>query len=147
MGQAFDSRGNPLGEGVFGNTKREVFDELNRLHPDAHELRIKSLQDKLAAETGGATAEMPRYKCHKEVWALKIRAVTLNSVLAQLSGNESDGSAVITPEDVGYGDFRVDSDYIRKHNPQAGGYYVVYKDGYKSFSPAEAFEDGYTKIS
>lgn len=26
------------------------------------------------------------------------------------------------------------------------GYYVVYDGGYKSFSPAEAFEGGYTKI-
>ncbi|MCK9988658.1 MAG: hypothetical protein AzoDbin1_05130 [Azoarcus sp.] len=27
-----------------------------------------------------------------------------------------------------------------------GGYYVVYEDGYKSFSPAIAFESGYTRI-
>lgn len=26
------------------------------------------------------------------------------------------------------------------------GYYVVYDDGYKSWSPAKAFEEGYTKI-
>jgi hypothetical protein len=30
--------------------------------------------------------------------------------------------------------------------PQPGGYFVVYKDGYKSFSPAKAFEEGYTRI-
>ena len=30
--------------------------------------------------------------------------------------------------------------------PRVGGYYVVYADGYKSFSPATAFEEGYTKI-
>lgn len=140
MGQAFDERGNPLGAGVFGETKREVFDKLVNLHPDAHEIRIKSMVD-------SAQVEMPRYRCHKDVWALKIKAVTRNSVLAALSGNESDGSAVITPEDVGYGDFRVDADYLRKHDPQPGGYYVVYADGYKSFSPAKAFEDGYTRLS
>ena len=33
-----------------------------------------------------------------------------------------------------------------KHDPQAGGYYVVYADGYQSFSPAQAFEEGYTRI-
>jgi hypothetical protein len=33
-----------------------------------------------------------------------------------------------------------------KHKPEVGGYYVVYKDGYRSFSPAEAFETGYEKI-
>ena len=30
--------------------------------------------------------------------------------------------------------------------PEVGGYYVVHKDGYKSFSPANAFEEGYTRI-
>jgi hypothetical protein len=30
--------------------------------------------------------------------------------------------------------------------PSVGGYYVVYDDGYKSYSPSEAFEGGYTKI-
>ena len=32
---------------------------------------------------------------------------------------------------------------MEKHKPHAGGYYVVYDDGYKSFSPAKAFEEGY----
>ena len=45
-----------------------------------------------------------------------------------------------------YAPFKVDHSYIRKHNPQIGGYYVVYEDGYKSFSPAEVFESGYTLI-
>ena len=144
MGQAFDPSGNVLGE-AYGDTKREVFDKLMAEHKDAHEIRIHSL--KAAPDTPqGASVEMPRYRCHKEVWALKIRAVTNNSVLAALSGNESDGSAVITPEDDGYAEFRVDAEFIRKHNPQAGGYYVVYKDGYKSFSPAQAFEEGYARI-
>jgi site-specific recombinase XerD len=35
-------------------------------------------------------------------------------------------------------------DYVHKHKPEAGGYYVVYADGYKSYSPAKAFEEGYT---
>ena len=34
-----------------------------------------------------------------------------------------------------------------KHQPTVGGYYVVYKDGYKSFSPADAFESGYTRVT
>ena len=32
-------------------------------------------------------------------------------------------------------------------NLEAGGYYVVYDDGYTSWSPAEVFEDGYEEIS
>jgi hypothetical protein len=86
----------------------------------------------------GAQVEMPRYKCHKEVWALKIKYVVVDL---------NDGSAMITPAEDGYAPFKVDGSYTHKHNPQPGGYYVVYKDGYKSWSPAEAFEDGYTRAN
>jgi hypothetical protein len=85
-------------------------------------------------------AEMPRYKCHKEVWALKIKEITRVP-----SGNATVTHSIV-PEDGRYAPFTVSVDYIAKHNPKAGGYYVVYKDGYKSFSPADAFEDGYTLI-
>ncbi len=141
MGQAFDRNGQLLGE-AFGATKSEVLEKLLAAHGDkAEEIRIRTIR-----EDSGASVEMPCYKCHKEVHALKIKAVTHNSVLAQLSGNESDGSALITPEEDGYSEFRVDADYVRKHKPVAGGYFVVYDDGYTSFSPAEAFENGYTRI-
>lgn len=90
--------------------------------------------------------QMPRYKSHKEVWALKIAAIDLDSTKAAGEGRETDGSAMITPFDEGFTPFRVDREYVRKHNPQVGGYYVEYKDGYKSWSPADVFEDGYTLI-
>ena len=96
-------------------------------------------------ELEGASAEMPRYRCHKDVWALKIERVQLDAKEAQIEGRETDGSARLFVEPP-YGPVRVDSNYVRKHNPQPGGYYVVYKDGYKSFSPADAFEDGYTRL-
>jgi hypothetical protein len=86
--------------------------------------------------------EMPKYKCHKEVWALKIKSIVRDG---ENENRESDGSAIITPEEE-YAPFRVEHDYMHKHKPKVGGYYVVYKDGYKSFSPAEAFEEGYEKI-
>ena len=79
--------------------------------------------------------EMPRYKCHKEVWALKINKI-------QLADNNE--GAELTPEHDGYAPFMVPQDYMDKHKPEVGGYYVVYADGYKSFSPAKAFEDGYS---
>jgi hypothetical protein len=83
--------------------------------------------------------EMPKYKSHKEVWALKIKSIVRDG---EGENRESDGSAIITPEEDGYAPFRVESDYLHKHNPQVGGYYVVYQDGYKSFSPAQPFEEG-----
>ena len=90
-----------------------------------------------------AQVEMPRYKCHKQVWALKIASITWDG---EGEDREYDGSWMITPADKGYAPFRVDAEYMRRHRPSAGGYYVVYDDGYKSFSPAKAFEEGYTLI-
>ena len=95
-----------------------------------------------------AQAEMPRYRCHKEVWALKIAGIKRHN--EDDPGAETDGSAMLMFEEsdpsICYSPIRVDHDYMRKHNPQVGGYYVVYKDGYKSWSPAEVFEDGYSRI-
>ena|ERR1700733_7738482 len=90
--------------------------------------------------------QMPRYRCHKEVWALKIANIAFDRDKADAEDRETDGSAIITPAESGYGPIKVDIDYVRKHKPQVGGYYVVYRDGYKSWSPANEFEDGYTRI-
>lgn len=86
-----------------------------------------------------AMRQMPRYKCHKEVWALKIKEVKIP--VAPID------NPILAFEDEGYLPIEVDYDYIKKHNPTAGGYYVVYDDGYRSFSPAKPFEDGYSRIS
>ena len=90
-----------------------------------------------------ASREMPRYKCHKEVWALKIKSV----VAVDLHEDSTPGVYEITPEEEGYGPFHVTADYVHKHNPEAGGYYVLYQDGYTSYSPAKAFEEGYARIN
>jgi hypothetical protein len=90
--------------------------------------------------------EMPKYRCHKGVYALKIKAIIYDADKAKEEGRETDGSAMIVPEESGFAAFKVDHDYMRKHKPQVGGYYVVYQDGYKSWSPAEAFESGYTQL-
>ena len=92
------------------------------------------------------TREMPRYQCHKKVCALKIKAIDLDIGPRDGWQQKARAEATITPEEEGYAQFKVDALYLRKHQPQAGGYYVVYDDGYKSYSPAEAFESGYTLI-
>lgn len=92
------------------------------------------------------SAEMPRYQSHKQVHALKIAAITFDRDAAQAEERETDGSATITPAETGYAPFKVQHEFVHKHKPVAGGYFVVYEDGYQSFSPAEAFESGYTLI-
>ncbi len=90
----------------------------------------------MADETG--QAEMPRYKCHKEVWALKIKGIAFF--------DPPDNGARLWPVEEGY-EVKVNQDYVERHSPQVGGYYVVYADGYESYSPAKAFEEGYTLIT
>ncbi len=85
---------------------------------------------------GNTGIELPQYQSHKKVSALKIKLV----------GIKDEGGALITPEDSNYEAFGVDEEYMVKHKPVADGYYVVYKDGYESFSPAKAFEEGYILI-
>ena len=50
------------------------------------------------------------------------------------------------PAEEGYDKVPLSPEYVAKHKPEVGGYYVVYEDGYKSFSPAGAFESGYTRL-
>lgn len=78
-------------------------------------------------------AELPKYRCHKEVEAFKITHIQYEAPGSRLHG----GVGVDAP---------VSCDYMDKHQPWEGGYYVRYADGYESFSPAEAFEAGYTLL-
>ena len=87
----------------------------------------------------------PRYRSHKTVEALKIRAiVNPNEGIPE----EDDGERVMTFTDEGHEALAVvvSAEYVKKHNPQVGGYYIRYADGYESWSPAEVFESGYTRI-
>jgi hypothetical protein len=107
--------------------------------------RLTAMNEEKKA-VSGASMEMPRYQSHKQVWALKIKAIDFDIDAANKENRETDGSAIITPEEEGYAPFKVKHEFVRKHDPKVGGYYVVYKDGYTSFSPAEAFEEGYTRV-
>ena len=89
---------------------------------------------------------MQKYKCHKEVEAFQVHEVRrftrLNDCSDPSEGEESWVELLGEP-----GDRAIVSDvYMSKHTVKLGGYYVRYADGYESFSPADAFEGGYTAI-
>lgn len=76
---------------------------------------------------------LPQYQCHKKVWALKIDQI-------------NEDACTLTFVDSGHAPICTGYKWFSKHNPQPGGYYVVYPDGYTSFSPAQAFEEGYARL-
>lgn len=88
--------------------------------------------------------QLPAYKSHKTVWALKIASI--EQTPADEPAAVAGGTWRLIPEDKSYGPITVPHSYVLKHNPQPGGYYVVYADGYASFSPEQAFEEGYLAI-
>lgn len=82
--------------------------------------------------------ELPKYVCHKTVHALKIKKISKMVF----------GGVDVTIEFIkeGYDPFVMPRAWYEKHNPEVGGYIVVYEDGYKSYSPASVFEKGYSLV-
>jgi len=80
---------------------------------------------------------IPQYQSIKRVQAFKIKSILL-----------VEGGYALIPEDQESLSFKedqfvvVDKTYFDKHQPKTGGYYVLYADGYQSWSPASPFESG-----
>ena len=100
----------------------------------------------LPTDPGQSWRPMPQYRCHKNVWALKIVGIEPDAVRAEREGRETTGGVWVTVAEPGFADFELSAGFVAKSRPQVGGYLVQYEDGYKSYSPAKAFEDGYTLI-
>lgn len=81
---------------------------------------------------------MPKYRCHKEVWALKI---------LRMEPCEGDPPGMFLYVEAPFAPIMVPDVWVGRFKPEVGGYYVTYRDGYTSFSPAKAFEEGYTLVS
>ena len=74
------------------------------------------------------------YRCHKLVLAGKIRCIGIDGV----------GDDWITLE--GLARFRAPDGWMSRYKPDDltdPGYFIVYEDGYTSWSPTKAFEEGY----
>jgi hypothetical protein len=80
--------------------------------------------------------QLPLYQCHKRVQAIKIKRIYRTYYGARL-----------IPEDSNYVPVFVSHDYIKKYSPKIGGYFVRYYGGYEAYSPAKAFEEGYSLIN
>jgi len=81
---------------------------------------------------------IPKYKSHKKVHAAPVTGITL------IKQGDHKGGAVLHLTVAGRKiEHRVSAEYMTKHDPQSGGYFVIYEDGYESWSPEEAFKGGY----
>lgn len=81
---------------------------------------------------------MHRYKCHKIVEAAKIISVVANVI--RVEGMKAGGFDTV---------IAVDEDWqsrFRPETPHDLGYLVRYEDGFYSWSPTQAFEDGYDRM-
>ena len=96
-------------------------------------MKISDLQD---AEKTAPQTPMPAFISHKRVWALKIAKVHV----------DEDGQGIALAFDGNNFALRAFTSSQLEHKPipEAGMYFVQYEGGYFSFSPAEAFEKGYT---
>lgn len=83
------------------------------------------------------TSRMTRYRCHKSVHAGQITAMTPipgGFRIDYMGANNAPASVNVK-----------DAWAVKHSTAEAGGYIVVYEDGFMSYSPKKAFEDGYTK--
>jgi len=90
----------------------------------------------------GASTPMPKYRSHKTVWALKIVSVQHVGPLGEQPMDEC--TSVIMHFEPPFAPRQEST--VDKPKPQSGWYMVQYEDGYISFSPAEQFESGYSRI-
>lgn len=82
-------------------------------------------------------ASLPKWKCHKVVRAAKI---------VRMDGNPH-GRGSTSDVTLDCGVVTVEAAVFARKMPELGDYLVVYDDGYVSWSPAKAFEDGYTPLT
>jgi hypothetical protein len=81
-------------------------------------------------------AQPPQYRSHKQVGALRILGIEIGS----------DQRGLISFHEPGFAPIMCEPKMFSRYMPVQGDYLVFYEDGYQSFSPKKAFEDGYTRI-
>lgn len=79
---------------------------------------------------------MKTYQCHKRVLGAPI-----------VSCDIVDNVVIYEAADGSHAGYRVHGDFFSRGIPPAGSYLVEYEDGYVSWSPKAAFEDGYAPVA
>jgi len=92
----------------------------------------------------GTGAVLPRYKCHKEVFALKITEITLPPMT---NDDPQENPAGLLKVEGGFAPIVPPVGFFARGGPAPGDYWIRYDDGYESWSPAKAFESGYERIA
>ena len=101
-----------------------------------------------AAYPGDGQAALPRWKCHKQVRAAKITGFQFPPAGPVACMGDVGSSALLAPAVFArmIGMTKPDPEDGEPWANLVGGYYIRYADGYESWSPAKAFEDGYTRM-
>lgn len=84
---------------------------------------------------------LPEYVCHKVVRAAKIVAIGIGPEPGVDAVPSARRGVRLALEGAAHVD--VSQLWMQTKSAQPGGYFVQYEDGYSSFSPAKAFEEGY----
>lgn len=101
----------------------------------------------MAEEKAKTTAELlqhlrlAKFQSHKIVMAGKIKSFSEPGKIEKdkwvMQIERFDGSHV---------EVKVDKEFFARGHAVQNDYFVVYEDGYQSWSPREAFENGYTRV-
>lgn len=89
--------------------------------------------------------ELPEYQSHKRVRAAKVVEVWDNSDENCEAAGLNDTFIVWLLDNGGYVHVSQDLKMRGGDNP-VDGYYMLYRDGFESWSPPDAFKEGYTRI-
>lgn len=88
---------------------------------------------------------LPFYRSHKIVKAARIVGFELPRVTIDFNAVPEDTDPFPTSDLVRM-TVELDASVFARGNPRIGDYLVIYDDGYASFSPAAAFEGGYSLL-
>lgn len=118
--------------------KKEDSDEVKKLKAQLAKLeKEKKSSGVKPEEEEEEIVKMPSFVINAPAGALKVSDV----------GHSPDGSCVLSFEDERFDPIALKPGYFSQHDPVAGGYYVVYPDGYKSFCPGSAFKQFFRALS